>query len=200
MDVQAPGAAQALSHGLVVRIESKLLNPLIELIAARDLVLEEHQVLGEYGPVLFGEDTGTEELTHPAEVTLGPVSSVPEHEAAASEEFQDEVAGLQDLALKGLAAADPVPVLVVRLGGDVDEREVAAAGHSAELDGIAFDVLALVTGVSGNQRRSGQITVNAPLGLLPLEDVTRTAGLVAGADRPDGRRAAGSIAATCEDC
>jgi len=77
-------------------------------------------------------------------VAGGPVGALAIDEAAAPEELEDVVAGLDDLALKGLAAAHQVTDAFVDFARDVDEHEAVVAEVAGDLDGL----LELRTGTS----------------------------------------------------
>ena len=102
------------------------------------------------------------------------------------------VAGLHDLALEGLSAADEVADLLVGLGRDVDEDEAIIAIIAGELDGVPAIGLVVVTGPAGDQGGRGQVADDTPLGEGALEDVTGAGGLVAGADGALGLQSGGS--------
>ncbi|MFQ5537815.1 MAG: hypothetical protein ACE5GJ_10215 [Gemmatimonadota bacterium] len=64
----------------------------IEVFTALEFVLEEREVLGEFGVVLFGEGARREDVADPVEVTHGPVRAFAIDEAASPHEFEDVVA------------------------------------------------------------------------------------------------------------
>jgi hypothetical protein len=121
-------------------------------------------------------------MLEPLEVRRAPVRACPEHEAAAREEFQDVVAGLEDLALKGLAATHDVAHALVRFARNPHDHELAGAVEPGEIRRIALVVLALHAGPFGNQRRGDHLAGVAPLGQRAVQHIPGAARLITRAE------------------
>jgi len=113
--------------------------------------------------VLVCQHTGLKHLPDPVEVPGGPMRAVAIDEPTAAHEFEDVVAGLDDLALEGLSTADQVADPLILFGRDVDEHEASVAEVLGDLDGIAAIGLAVLAGSRGHERGSGKLTREAPV-------------------------------------
>jgi hypothetical protein len=178
-----------VDDGLVARRERERLDTAIELVSALELVLEEREVLGEHDAILLGQHVGLEHLTDPVQVARGPVRAFAVDEPAAAQELEDVVAGLDDLALEGLSAADQVADPLVVFGRNVDEDEAVVAEVAGDLDGITAIGLAVLTGSGRDERGSGELTRDAPVGESALKHVPCSGSFVAGAGRSFGGEA-----------
>ena len=189
LGLEAAEAANAIDEGFVARREGESGDAVVELVSALELVLEQGEVFGEDDVILDGECAGGEDLTDPGEVAHGPVLALAEDEPAPAHELEDVVAGLDDLALEALAAADEVTDPLVGFGGDVDEHEALVAEVAGQLDGVTPVGLAMLAGPPRDQRGRGEMAFDAPLGEGALQDVAGTGGLIAGAHRALGLQA-----------
>jgi proline iminopeptidase len=171
LSLEAAEAADTIDEWLVSRRESEGLDPLIELVSALQLVLEQREVLGEHDGVFLGQSARLEHLSDPVQVALGPVGAVAIDEAAPAHELQDVVTRLDDLALEGLAAAHEIPDPLVGLGRDVDEDEPVV--------GIATVGLTVLTRSTRDERWGSEFAVDTPLGERALQHVACARSLVA---------------------
>ena len=93
----------------------------------------------------------------------GPVRALAIDEAAAAHELEDVVAGFDDLALEGLAAADQVAHALVGLGGHLDEDETVVSEVTADLDGVTSVGFAALARALWDERRCRQFAGHTPL-------------------------------------
>ena len=177
--IDAPETPESPDGLLVSRSEGQLLDLAVEVVPAVDLVLEEDKVFAQHIAILGNEAVSAEKGADPGEMPLGPVVSIPEDQATAPEELEDVVAGLQDLALEGLAAADQVADPLLGLGGDADGDEQPAPMLACERDGIESVVLATVARAGGNQGRGDDLAGLPPSLDGAVKNVAGPAGFLA---------------------
>lgn len=99
------------------------------------------------------------------------------------------MAGLDDLALEGLAATDQVPDPLVLLGGNMDEDEAVVSEVPRDLDSIAAIGLAVLSGARRDQGGSGELAGEAPIGEGALKHIAGARCFIAGADGTLGTKA-----------
>jgi hypothetical protein len=102
--------------------------------------------------------------------------------AAASEEFEDVMARLEDLALERLAAAHDVADAFVGFARNPDGDELAGAIEPRQVGRVALVMLALDAGPLRNERRGDDVARVSPLLQRSMQDVAGAAGFVAGVD------------------
>src|SRR6185437_1603537 len=124
------------------------------------------------------------EVLEPFEVRRAPVGALAEDEPASRQKFEDVVPGLEDLALEGLTAAHDVAHLLVRFARDAHGDEFTGAIEPRQVRGVSLVMLPVDARTLGDERRRDDFAGIAPLRHRPMEDVTRTACLIAGVDLP----------------
>jgi hypothetical protein len=179
-----PETGQPLDKGPISGGEGDGLDLLIEVVASAGLVVEEREVLGKDGAILWSEGTRFQETLHPFSVNLAPVARLAKHKPTPAQELQDVVAGAEDLALEALAATHEVPDPLLGRRWDTNGGEFTDSVEPTQLSGIVAVVLAAFAGPGRNERGGDHVTVDAPGSDFPVEHIAGTAGFVTGTNLP----------------
>ena len=111
-------------------------------------------------------------------MNLAPVARFTEDESTPAQELEDVVARAEDLALETLTAAHEISDPLFRRGGDTNGGEFSDSVEATQLGGIIAVEFALLAGPSRNEGGGDDVTVDAPGGDFPVEDVAGTTGFV----------------------
>jgi hypothetical protein len=175
----APETGEPLDEGPVQGGEGDGLDLFVEVVTAAGLVVEESEILGEDGAILWGEGAGLEEALQPFTVKLAPVTRLAEDEITSAQELEDVVARAEDLALEALTTTHEIPDPLFGRRGDTNGGELTDSVEPAKLGGIVAIVLTPFAGPGGNEGRSDDVTVDPPGGDRTVENVAGPTRFVA---------------------
>jgi hypothetical protein len=183
-------ALEALDDRRERRGEGQLLDGPIEFVPTLQLVGQERMILSVHQTVFGRQRRGVGgEMQQPPEMGRAPVGALPIDEAPASQELEDIVPGLEDLALKRLPATHDIPDPFLRFRRNAHGRELARAIEAGEIGRIALVVLPLDARPLGDERGGNDVAGVSPLAQRAMQHVAGAAGFVAGAEFPVARGA-----------